>query len=644
MPTKEQNKQRRRTKREERKAIKLYSTVAVGHSVPVPDPPDFGAPRWTDAEQAANPTKPMTRLIKDVLRIGRWKEGFDELNRPVFGDYTPEELQNIFNNARAMMAAGHAINFGKSHGDDQLIIPTDELISPADDIRLDNGILWVSTYVTPEQADYLDNPARKVSAGLHRDYLAGNGTTYAGRTMLHVAVTDRPTVDCQGPFIRLSNYIALGTWSESKHPRKGGKFASTGGGTSKVEQKTSSAKKTGAAAGAALIIGGKHGKAEKAVGKVGKGVLRRVGRVAGRAARSIGQRAGNAAKTTAVKVGKAAAKTGLKVGKAAAKSAGKAATGVAKAAGAHAKQLGQRVAKSGAKAIRSGARAGLKIARSKGVRAGVRAGAGRAIRVCGRILRTVAKSPLRKAVLRFNNGLMRSAIALANTLEGGSSMDPTVLAAINALLQKLGVDPIPEGTPPEQIGPMLMGIAMGLGVQNEEEDAAEDAADAGGTGGAITDAQLAAAGSGAGPIPTAAMSNLLTQVDQRIAAANKPLLDGIASLTAALTAKNAGEVVDKKGKYMTFRNALGKGDAAGLAVSEAVLAAKDKIAEKCDWDLAVLEGLHPNIKLANYVSAAGATETKPEDKPANGMLTDEQIAERIKAKGGDPSNMPKAGV
>lgn len=566
VPTAQRRRQKRETKRAERRAIKLH-VLSVGHSMPLPQPPDFGPAKFSPEEQAANPGRPMTRLIKDVLRKGSWKEGFDEFGRPVFGEYTPDELGIIFNNALAMMKAGDPINLGKSHGDEQLIIPTDELISPVDDIRLHNDVIWVSTYVTPDQAAYLQNPACKVSAGLFPDYTAGNGAVYKGRTMLHVAVTDRPVVGGQGPFIALSNYVALGTWSEAKHKRDKGQFAA------------------GAAAGG----------------------------VAGALA---------AAGTKGRQVAVNAAKAGFQKAKPIIK------------------KVAKRAGKAGVKAIRIAGRTVLKVAKSQGVRKGLKAGAKRALVTGGRIIKTIAKSPLRKAVLRFENRVMvHSAIALANSLQGGVSMDPTILAAINALLAKLGVEAIPDGTPPEQIGPILTGIAMGLGVAPDEaDDEAEDAADGG--VGTASDMATALQGAGAAPAPMA-MANLLTAVDKRIAdgitAANKPLLEMLSGLQASMKGSAQTEADQKKAKFIQFRNALGN-----AGVAEAVLAQKDKLAEKLGWDTDVLEGLHPTIKMSNLVSAGGASEERPEDTATNGVLTDEQVQARVKAKGGKIENMPVA--
>lgn len=700
MPTAEKRRQKRETKRAERRAIKLH-VLSVGHSMPLPQPPDFGPAKFSPEEQAANPGKPMTRLIKDVLRQGSWKEGFDEFGRPVFGEYTPDELGIIFNNALAMMKAGDPINLGKSHGDEQLIIPTDELISPVDDIRLHNDVIWVSTYVTPDQAAYLQNPACKVSAGLFPDYTAGNGAVYKGRTMLHVAVTDRPVVGGQGPFIALSNYVALGTWSESKHPRKGGKFAS-GGGASKPSAKGNPSYKSGGLATShkgqvAELKADKgdhgeflrqHGSDAKAVSEYHAGYFDGQGQYANKKAKPKKRTKFGAARRWRKKEGKSTttdkvlsavglttqleeiysaialgtwseAKHKRSKGQFAAGAASGGVAGALAVAGAKGRQavvdiakagfkkakpiikkVATRAGKAGVKAIRSAGRTVLKVAKSQGVRKGLKAGAKRAMVTGGRIIKTIAKSPLRKAVLRFENRVMvHSAIALANSLQGGMSMDPTILAAINALLAKLGVEAIPDGTPPEQIGPILTGIAMGLGVAPDEAvDEAEDAVDGG--AGTASDVATALQGAGAAPAPMA-MANLLKAVDQRIAAgiaeANKPVLEALSGLQTSMKGNVESAADLKKAKFIQFRNALGK-----AGVAEAVLAQKDKIAAKLDWDTDVLEGLHPTIKMSNLVSAGGATEEKPEDTATNGVLTDEQVAARVKAKGGKIDNMPLA--
>lgn len=635
MTTAEKRRQKRKAKREGRRAVKFACAVAVGHGMPVPDPPDFGAPKWTPEQQAANPTKPWTRLVKDVLRVGRWKEGFDGRGKPIIGEYTPEKLTTIFNNAVAMLKSGHAVNIGKNHGDDQLTIATDDLISPIDDIRMENGIIWVSTYVTPAQAAYLENPAMKVSAGLYRDYPSGDGVIYRGPTMLHVAVTDRPVVTGQGPFVALSNYVALGTWDEAKHKRDKGKFTAKGGGG----EGKSSAKQAATVAGAAIAINAPHGRAEKAISrgvkKVGGRVLRAGGRIAGRAARKGGEVAGQVAR----KAGEKAGQAGLHL----ATTAGRAMIG---AAGKHVQKVGTRVAKAGGKAVASGGRAAGNALKSKGVRSALVAGAKRTGSVAGRILRVLAKSPARRAVLRFGNELMPRAIALAATLEkGASAMNlAALLAAINALLEKIGIGPMPDDTNEQNIIPRLEGIALALGAQVEPDgDEGMDETDDAGAEGEIEGAANGGNdGGGGGGAPPIQMSNLLQQVDQRIQRANQPILAALDKLTTAVAGRKLDEEETAQARYTRFESALGKG-----GVPAGVLASKRKLAAKLDWDTTVLEGLSPTITMASLVSSKGASEEVgadaldgDESSVADKMLEKSDVEARLKEKGIDPKFMP----
>lgn len=176
----------------------------VGHGVSQPVPPDFGPARFTPDEQTSKPNEPMTRVVKDVLRLGKWKVGFDSTGQAVFWNVTPAVLAALVNTTAARMKSGDAVNLGKSHGDENLLIPVDELIAPIDGIQESGGVLWVTSYVTPEQARYLSNPAIKVSVGVLTDYIAGDGARYE-IALAHVAATDRPVVTGQGRFLALTN-------------------------------------------------------------------------------------------------------------------------------------------------------------------------------------------------------------------------------------------------------------------------------------------------------------------------------------------------------------------------------------------------------------------------------------------------------
>ena len=126
-------------------------------------------------------------------------------------------------------------------------------------------------------------------------------------------------------------------------------------------------------------------------------------------------------------------------------------------------------------------------------------------------------------------------------------------------------------------------------------------------------------------------------VDQRFAALKsefKPLIDGVNTLLSSEVAKKTAE---KKDAYMTFRNRLGE-----AGVEEAILAAKDKLAEKLDWSPEVLEGLSPTVRM-NNATKAGAKPTPAEGQGGeDGPLSDDAMAARLKARGIDPALMPKS--
>lgn len=186
--------------------------LPLGHSrVPPAVPQLFGPPRFTEEEQAANPNSPMTRLVKDVLPVGRWKFGRDpETGKTVFGQVSPEFLRVLADQVSLAQSRGVSFNLGKSHGDfARGIIPTDELIAPIDQVATDGRVLWMSCYVTPEQAAFLSNPACKVSPGIKWDWVDGEGNVYPIQ-LIHVAVTDNPVVTGQGAFVALANHDSQG--------------------------------------------------------------------------------------------------------------------------------------------------------------------------------------------------------------------------------------------------------------------------------------------------------------------------------------------------------------------------------------------------------------------------------------------------
>lgn len=194
------------TKRAPSKPAKAFR-LTTGSAAVALNPPDFGPPSPSQDSIDAGKTE---RVLKDVLKVGRWKTGYDEAGRPEFWDVSPATLENIAKDFHAMKAAGVGSNLGKGHGDDNLIIASDDLIAPIADIKIANNTLWIACYVTPEEKQYLRNPARKVSVGVVPNWQDGRGKTYS-MALVHVAVTDRPVVAGQGPFLALADSVTGGS-------------------------------------------------------------------------------------------------------------------------------------------------------------------------------------------------------------------------------------------------------------------------------------------------------------------------------------------------------------------------------------------------------------------------------------------------
>lgn len=157
----------------------------------------FGPSRYTDADQAAAPDEPRTRLVKDVLKIGKWSTNAGPW------DVSGRLLATIEKNSRSLIANGTAINLVKTHHPKPAEIHPDDLIAPIDAVAVIGDTLYVTTYVTASQAEYLRNPARKVSVREADSWEDGSGHKY-GPVLLHVAVVDLPVVGGQKPFTDLS--------------------------------------------------------------------------------------------------------------------------------------------------------------------------------------------------------------------------------------------------------------------------------------------------------------------------------------------------------------------------------------------------------------------------------------------------------
>lgn len=163
----------------------------------------FGPSRFTKEQQAANPTKPMTRLVKDVLRVGKWKVWLSE-DKSVEWNVTPQVLRRLVKNFDLAKSNGLRFNLIYGHGDPVTkIVSARDLITPLDSARIVGDRLFVTTYANVEQAMSLSNPANQVSVRAVENWVDGQDRTY-DLILLHVGVVDTPIVDGQLPFMDLA--------------------------------------------------------------------------------------------------------------------------------------------------------------------------------------------------------------------------------------------------------------------------------------------------------------------------------------------------------------------------------------------------------------------------------------------------------
>lgn len=178
--------------------------------------PHLGDSQYTDQDQLSNPDKQMTRVVKDVLRVGRWKVGYKSGNNgkiePIFWEVTHDVLDGIAENFQLQKANGvhHPLCWGHIQEGKPDIDPR-ETICQIDDAMHVDGTLWVACYVNPVEATILQNRKRQVSIGAIQDLEDGEGRVYPGGSLAHVAIVEHPVVPGQKGFIQLS------LSSEKKH-------------------------------------------------------------------------------------------------------------------------------------------------------------------------------------------------------------------------------------------------------------------------------------------------------------------------------------------------------------------------------------------------------------------------------------------
>lgn len=162
----------------------------------------------------------MTRVVKDVLRVGTWR-----VNKGRSVSFTRDDLAAIAASHQRQRKTGRSVNLCWGHGDETtLSVDARDLISPVDQVILSGDTLWATAYVTPEQAVDLQSPTRHVSPRVLYDFTDTNGESY-DVCMAHVAIVDVPVMDSQGPFVDLAANV-LELYSDTKQKEvKGMDFA-----------------------------------------------------------------------------------------------------------------------------------------------------------------------------------------------------------------------------------------------------------------------------------------------------------------------------------------------------------------------------------------------------------------------------------
>lgn len=139
------------------------------------------------------------RLVKDVLRIGRWKTGDDSVGFDEFWNVTPAVLHDLSRNFHLARARGFRPTLQVTHNPRS----DDDLLAYIDELKVLGDRLWMSAVVTPAQAEFLRSPSMLVSVRADPDWTDPKGFRYPV-VLNHVAVTDRPCVTGQQPFRVLS--------------------------------------------------------------------------------------------------------------------------------------------------------------------------------------------------------------------------------------------------------------------------------------------------------------------------------------------------------------------------------------------------------------------------------------------------------
>lgn len=149
------------------------------------------------------------RLVKDLLRPGRWPIGVDARGNVQFWDVTAQTMADISRVFRKQKAEGQTRPLQWGHADPSkgtANVEAEKVVDYWDDVIVAGQTLWGVIYVTIEDAEMLTSVNRPISVAV--DY-QGNvftpGTVAPMKNaLLHVALVDQGAMPGQGPFVQMA--------------------------------------------------------------------------------------------------------------------------------------------------------------------------------------------------------------------------------------------------------------------------------------------------------------------------------------------------------------------------------------------------------------------------------------------------------
>jgi hypothetical protein len=149
------------------------------------------------------------RLVKDLLRVGKWPVGSNGAGGVEWWDVDEATLADIARVFTAQKAAGQTRPLQWGHVDPNggtMNTDARNVIDYWDSLFAEAGTLWGAIYVTDAVAADLTSVARPVSVGVdHRGTILTPGMDVAPvkNALIHVAVVDQGAMPGQGPFVQM---------------------------------------------------------------------------------------------------------------------------------------------------------------------------------------------------------------------------------------------------------------------------------------------------------------------------------------------------------------------------------------------------------------------------------------------------------